>query len=200
MLFRSLRLGVPREIFFNETLSGNSPEINIAVKRASFQPQAPAIRADFEPRSAAIKKIASLGAHVQDPADLPSAQEFLTSNNETIVLDTDFKVDLAAYLAELSNATVLTLEDVINFNDKNRALEFADGECCQETLVRSVMTTGKETELYKDARAADLDIGRTRGIGALTWLISTEDCTLTKNPLSDSVLKKYNLEIGRAHV
>ncbi|KAL8280372.1 hypothetical protein RQP46_007289 [Phenoliferia psychrophenolica] len=153
--FQGLRIGVPRELFFNETLSGNSPEINIAV-------------------NAAIEKIASLGAHVQDPANLPSAMEFTTSSNETIVLDTDFKVDLAAYLAELSNATVTTLEGVINFNDLHRDIEFADGECCQETLVRAVQTTGKDTDFYKAARAADLDIGRTRGI--------------------DAVLKKYNLD------
>ena len=121
--------------------------------------------------SAAIKKMATLGAHIQDPANLPSSSEFLTSKNETIVLDTDFKVDLAAYLSELSNATVTTLADVINFNDKNRDIEFAPGECCQEILVRAVQTTGKETDVYKAARKADLDIGRTRGIGELFWFL-----------------------------
>jgi len=35
----------------------------------------------------------SLGAIVVDPADLPSADEIAVSNNETIVLDVDFKVN-----------------------------------------------------------------------------------------------------------
>lgn len=38
----------------------------------------------------------SLGATIVDPADLPSADEIAVSNNETIVLDVDFKVYIQA--------------------------------------------------------------------------------------------------------
>ena len=41
---------------------------------------------------AALDTLRKLGATVVDPADLPSAEEIVTSNNENIVLDTDFKV------------------------------------------------------------------------------------------------------------
>jgi amidase len=75
-------LQVPRNIFFNETLSGNDPAINAAVNDA-------------------LGTMASLGAQIQDPADLPSAPELVTSNNETIVLRTDFKVDIEEYLRGL---------------------------------------------------------------------------------------------------
>jgi amidase len=44
---------------------------------------------------------------------MPSANELLYSNNETIVLRTDFKVDFAAYMANLISSEVRTLEDVI---------------------------------------------------------------------------------------
>lgn len=75
-------LQVPRQVFFNESISGNDPAINLAV-------------------DAAILKMKSLGAQIQDPANIPSAEEFLTSNNETIVLRTDFKVDIETYLRDL---------------------------------------------------------------------------------------------------
>ena len=40
----------------------------------------------------ALVTIKALGVTVVDPADLPSADEIVVSNNETIVLDVDFKV------------------------------------------------------------------------------------------------------------
>lgn len=65
---------------------------------------------------AAIQKIMALGANVTDPADMPSALEIPQSNNESIVLYTDFKVDLGTYLMELGGditTGVRSLEDAI---------------------------------------------------------------------------------------
>ena len=45
----------------------------------------------------ALNTIRHLGATVIDPADLPSADEIAVSNNETIVLDVDFKVSLYTF-------------------------------------------------------------------------------------------------------
>ena len=44
--------------------------------------------------NASLEVIRGLGATVVDPAEFPDAEELLTSNNETIVMHTDFKVIL----------------------------------------------------------------------------------------------------------
>lgn len=70
---KGARIGVPRRVFLNDSITGNDPFVNQV----------------FE---AALNTIRALGATVVDPADLPSADEIAVSNNETVVLDTDFKV------------------------------------------------------------------------------------------------------------
>lgn len=67
------RIGVPRKVFTNDTVTGNDPFVNIVF-------------------NAALETLRTLGATVVDPADLPSAEEIAVSNNETVVLDVDFKV------------------------------------------------------------------------------------------------------------
>ncbi|ORY32178.1 amidase signature domain-containing protein [Naematelia encephala] len=143
--FANKTLAVPRDFFFNETITGNPPEINQAMDKA-------------------IDMMRSLGAKIVDPANVPSASELATSTAETTVLDTDIKVDLATYLSWLESAPIHTLADLINFDDAHADLEFAPGECCQQILVRAVQTTGKNATVYVKARATDIDIGRTRGI------------------------------------
>jgi amidase len=75
---RGARIGVPRRVFLNDNISGNDPFVNVVFEQA-------------------IATIRSLGATVVDPADLPSADEIVRSNNETVVLDTDFKVSCAQW-------------------------------------------------------------------------------------------------------
>jgi amidase len=63
--------------------------------------------------------MAELGAVVLNNTDLPSTDEYLRSarGNETVVLNTDFKADIATYLSEITGGEgVKTLEDLINFN------------------------------------------------------------------------------------
>ena len=67
------RIGVPRRVFLNNSITRNDPSVNVAFEQA-------------------LDVIKNLGATVVDPADLPSADEILASKNETIVLDIDFKV------------------------------------------------------------------------------------------------------------
>lgn len=121
--FKGLRLGVPRKVFFNP--STHLPEEMI------------------DAINAAIHKISSLGAMVQDPADLPSANEFLKSQAEEVVyrtssvlkisqIVTSFKVSIQSYLAELNSTPVRTLEDLINWNDAHANIEFMSGQCCQQ--------------------------------------------------------------------
>lgn len=66
------RVGVPRRVFLDNNITGNDPFVNVVFEQA-------------------LVTIKSLGATVIDPADLPSADEIVVSNNETIVLDIDFK-------------------------------------------------------------------------------------------------------------
>lgn len=70
---RGKRIGVPRAVFLNDSISGNDPFVNQVFEQA-------------------LDRLRSLGATVVDPADLPSAEAIVESNNETVVLDTDFKV------------------------------------------------------------------------------------------------------------
>lgn len=67
------RIGVPRAVFLNDSMTGNDPYVNQVFEEA-------------------LVTLKSLGATIVDPADLPSAYEIYQSNNETIVLDVDFKV------------------------------------------------------------------------------------------------------------
>jgi amidase len=64
--FRGMRLGVPRDLFFAIDLVGDQ-EIIDAV-------------------NAAILKIQSLGATIQDPANLPSTVELRTSTSQVTIL------------------------------------------------------------------------------------------------------------------
>lgn len=70
---RGKRFGVPRAVFTNDSLTGNDPYVNIVFNQA-------------------LKTIQAMGGVVVDPADLPSAMDIVTSNNENLVLDVDFKV------------------------------------------------------------------------------------------------------------
>lgn len=67
------RIGVPRAVFLNDSLTGNDPYVNQIFEQA-------------------LETLQILGATIVDPADLPSAYEIYESNNETVVLDVDFKV------------------------------------------------------------------------------------------------------------
>ncbi|KAJ7861718.1 amidase signature enzyme [Mycena olivaceomarginata] len=150
------RIGVPRRVFLNDSITGNDPSIGVAFEEA-------------------LRTIKGLGATVVDPADLPSADEFVTSNNETIVLDVDFKVQLNQYLKALvkNPSGVRSLADLIKFDDANPTLEEPAGFEDQSELIRSEATNGFDAE-YFAALAADHDLGSTRGI--------------------DFVLKKFNLD------
>ena len=68
-----VRIGVPRKVFTNNTITGNLPFINEAFEEA-------------------IQTIKSLGATVIDPADLPSADYFAQINPELFIFAIDFKV------------------------------------------------------------------------------------------------------------
>ena len=77
------RIGVPRRVFFNESINKYDPSVYVAFEQA-------------------LEVMKSLGATVVDPADLPSAEEIVASKSREIVLDTDFKVWSIFFLSTLS--------------------------------------------------------------------------------------------------
>ncbi|KAJ6469163.1 amidase signature enzyme [Mycena vitilis] len=154
--FKGKRIGVPRRVFLNDSITGNDPSIGVAFEQA-------------------LLTIKGLGATVVDPADLPSAEEFVTSSNETIVLDVDFKAGLNKYLEGLLETPtgVRSLADLIQFDNNNPSLEEPTNFTDQSEFIRSEATTGFDAEFFA-ALAADHDLGSTRGI--------------------DFVLQKFNLD------
>jgi amidase len=69
---------------------------------------------------AAVQKIQSLGATIKDEANIPSLDEWLhdrvhgwAGSAEFVVLTTEFKRDIAAYLKEMTSSDVRTLEDIV---------------------------------------------------------------------------------------
>ncbi|KZS96691.1 amidase signature enzyme [Sistotremastrum niveocremeum HHB9708] len=142
------RIGVPRKVFLNDSITGNDPSIGV----------------EFEKAIATIK---ALGATVIDPADLPSAEEFVISNNETIVLDVDFKIQLNAWFASLrfNPSGVESLAQLIAFNDANPTLEEPKGFEDNSILIESQATTGRNST-YFQALADDHVLGGSGGIDA----------------------------------
>ena len=67
------RIGVPRAVFLNDSMTGNDPYVNVVFEQA-------------------LETLKELGATIVDPADLPSAYEIYDSTNQTLVVATDFKV------------------------------------------------------------------------------------------------------------
>ncbi|KAF5324990.1 hypothetical protein D9619_009555 [Psilocybe cf. subviscida] len=146
---RGKRIGVPRRVFLNDSITGNDPFVNVIFEQA-------------------LDTIRSLGATVIDNADLPSADEIANSNNETLVLDVDFKIQLDAwYKGLLKNPSgVRSLAQLIKFNDKNPKLEEPVNFTSQDILIESQATTGRNAT-YFQSLAFDKDLGATRGIDAV---------------------------------
>ncbi|KAJ9100953.1 hypothetical protein QFC19_005349 [Naganishia cerealis] len=108
----------------------------------------------------AVSKIESLGAIIQDPAEIPSMDEWLASDAEWVVMTTEFKEGIATYLKDMTSSDVRTLEDIINFNDTHPVrrtlklcfdLEFPPGQRGQQTFITSLQTAGTESQPYLDA-------------------------------------------------
>ncbi|KAF9219214.1 amidase signature enzyme [Gyrodon lividus] len=142
------RIGVPRAMFLNDTMTGNDPYVNIVFEQA-------------------LETLKALGATIVDPADLPSAYEIYNSNNETFVLEVDFKVQLDAWFDSLvaNPSGVRSLADLIIFDDNNPFLEEPTNYTDQSILIESGATTGFNASYYQSL-AFDKELGAMRGIDA----------------------------------
>ncbi|KAJ9116369.1 hypothetical protein QFC22_004810 [Naganishia vaughanmartiniae] len=96
--FAGKKLGVPRYMVFDKKYWGDDEAKARKVEHAF---------------NIAIANIESLGAKVQDPAEIPSMEEWMTSDAEWTVMTTEFKEGIANYLKEMTSTEVHTLEDII---------------------------------------------------------------------------------------
>jgi amidase len=111
------------------------------------------------------------GATLVDPADIETLGKF--DDSELQVFMYELKADLNAYLAKLGpGAPVKTLQDIIEFNDRNRQKEML---YFGQDLFLKAEAKGPLTEkAYLDALEKNHQLARTEGI--------------------DATMKKYNLD------
>jgi amidase len=104
------------------------------------------------------------GATLVDPADIETFGKF--DESELLVFMYELKADLNAYLARLGpGAPVRTLQDIIDFNDRNRQKEMP---YFGQDLFLKAQTKGPLTDkAYGDALAKNHQLARTEGIDAL---------------------------------
>jgi amidase len=120
----------------------------------------------FEQSIDVMKK---LGAIIIDPANLPNFDKF--GKTELEVLHYEFKADLNKYLAGM-NARVKSMEDVIKFNDENKARVMP--YFGQEHMLAAQEKGGLRDKKYREALAKNHLLTRKNGI--------------------DAVMKKYKLD------
>jgi amidase len=133
----------------------------IGVVRAHATGYSPPTDALFEE---ALRALAEAGAEVVDPADIPHHGDY--DDSELTVLMYEIKADLNAYLASLGPAApVRTLEQLIAFNQANRATEMP--WFGQELFERSQEKGPLSEPEYQEALARNLQLARADGIDAV---------------------------------
>jgi amidase len=103
------------------------------------------------------------GATVIDPADIATLGKF--DESELLVFMYELKADLDAYLTRLGpNAPVKSLEEIIEFNDRNRQKEMP--YFGQDLFLKSESKGPLTDKAYVDALAKNHQLARTEGIDA----------------------------------
>lgn len=104
------------------------------------------------------------GATLVDPADIETFGKF--DESELLVFMYELKADLNAYLARRGpGAPVRTLQDIIDFNDRNRQKEMP--YFGQDLFVKAQAKGPLTDKEYVDALAKNHQLARTEGIDAL---------------------------------
>jgi len=104
------------------------------------------------------------GATLVDPADIATLGKF--DESELLVFMYELKADLNAYLARLGpGAPVRTLQDIIDFNERNRQKEMP--YFGQDLFVKAQAKGPLTDKEYVDALAKNHQLARTEGINAL---------------------------------
>lgn len=136
---KGVRIGVPRKLF------GSSKAVEKLMNEL-------------------LDEVKKQGVVLVDPADIPTTGKF--GNNEFLVMSYEFKAGVNAYLASLGpKAPVKTLEDVIEFNEKNRERELQ--WFGQEHLITAQEKGPLTDKAYRDALQTCARLSRAEGIDAI---------------------------------
>jgi len=92
-----------------------------------------------------LDSLSKLGAELVDPVNIATFSKLSDMENEA--MSWEFKADLNAYLAA-RNGTMLTLADLISFNEKNRAREMPHFD--QDLFVKAEARGPLSTKAYRD--------------------------------------------------
>jgi amidase len=112
---------------------------------------------------AALDAMRSEGAVLIDPVAIETLGKF--DDSENTVLQYEFKADLHVYFAQIPNAPVHSLKEIIEFNEKNHDKElFYFG---QDILVQSEKRGPLTDKAYLDALAKNHLLSRQEGIDAV---------------------------------
>jgi amidase len=112
----------------------------------------------------ALDVLKAQGATLVDPADIETMGKF--DEGEAVVLMYELKADLNAYLARLGpGAPVHTLQEIIEFNERNRQKEMP--YFGQDLFVKAQAKGPLTEKEYVDALAKNHQLTRTEGIDAL---------------------------------
>jgi len=112
----------------------------------------------------ALAEMQKQGAVIVDPADLPSHGKF--DETEFTVLLYELKADLEAYLANRGPGTpVHSLQEVIDFNDRNRDKEMP--YFGQDVFLKAQAKGPLSSKEYLEALEANHRLSRTEGIDAV---------------------------------
>src|SRR5882724_4774879 len=103
------------------------------------------------------------GAVLVDPADLETYGKF--DDSELTVLLYELKADLNTYLAGRPDASVHSLKDIIEFNERNKDKEMP--YFLQDTFIKAESKGPLDTKEYVDALEANHKLSRAEGIDAV---------------------------------
>jgi amidase len=136
----------------------NGARIGVARKYFGFND---AVDALMEQALDVLKK---QGATLVDPADIATLGKF--DDSELMVFMYELKADLNAYLAKLGpSAPARTLQDIIDFNERNRQKEMP--YFGQDLFIKAEAKGPLTEKEYVDALANNHQLARTEGIDAL---------------------------------
>ena len=112
----------------------------------------------------ALEVMKQNGAIIVDPADIPNTEKY--GNTEQDVLLFELKADMNAYLAGLGpDAPMKTLQDLIDFNEKNKDTEMP--YFGQETFLEAQKKGPLTSKEYLDALSNNHRFSRAEGIDAI---------------------------------
>ena len=111
----------------------------------------------------ALEVLKAQGAVLVDPAEIETRGKF--DESESMVFMYELKADLNAYLARLGpRAPVHTLQEIIEFNEKNREQEMP--YFGQDLFLKSQLKGPLTSQEYLDALKKNHQLARTEGIDA----------------------------------